>query len=204
MALFSLIGLRGVEGCGEIQLTITNDAYEFVWEGYGLRLHIQKNSLPSGIEKITLTIVASIAGHYEFPKNSHLVSAVYWFRCDPWCKQFEKQITMEIQHCAKTDNATKLSFVRAVCTQEHLPYNFNHVAGGRFTSHSSYGVLKMSRFSGVSVIQSDSEYKEYYSRLFYFNQETIQRHIDIHFVVTLNTEVHHTVSLYIDRCIISS
>ena len=179
--------------CGETQLTITNAAYEFVWEGYGLRLYILENTLPSGMEKITLNIAASIAGHYEFPENSHLVSAVYWFRCDPWCELFEKQITMEIQHCAKTDNTLKLSFVRAVRSQKNLPYKFNHLAGGKFTSHSSYGVQKMSRFSGMSVIQTDSEHKEYYASLFYLSQETVHR--DIHFVVTMNTEVHHTVSL---------
>ena len=179
--------------CGEVQLTITNDKKEFTWDGYGLKLHIVEKSLPSGTEQITLNIAASIAGQYKFPENSHLVSAVYWFRCCPKC-EFEKQVTLEIQHCAKSENASKMSFVRATSHQEQLLYTFKHLAGGQFVSCSTYGVLKLKRFCAIASIQAGSEEKEYYSRLFYSGQESID-HREIDFVVTLNTQVHHTVSL---------
>ena len=48
-----------------------------MWEGYGLKLHIPENSLPSDMKEITLTIIASIAGHYKFPENPSLFSGIY-------------------------------------------------------------------------------------------------------------------------------
>ena len=178
--------------CGETLLTITNTAQIFKWEGYGLTVHIPENSLRQGTEKIGLKIGASIAGHYEFPANSSLVSAIFWFRCEPMYN-FEKQLTVEIQHCAKSENVSKLSFVRAVCTQELLPYTFKPLEGGQFTSHSSYGIIKLNRFSGIATVQEGSDDKEYYASLFYFGQEpSINK--NIHFVVTMNTKVHLTVS----------
>lgn len=195
------IGVRGVEVCEETCITITKAEKMFKWEGFGLILHVQQNSLPRDIEQVKLKIAASIAGQYEFPTNTHLVSAVYWFRCEPRCK-FEKQITVELQNCAKSENASKLSFVRAICTQEQLPYTFNRLGGGRFTSTSSYGILKLNGFSGISVVQEESEEKEYYASLFYLTpKNNITR--EIHFVVTFNTEVHLTVSLISSFKIIS-
>lgn len=189
--LLYYVGLPNVVVCGEKQLSITNAATTFKWGGYGLNLCIQENSLPVGTNQITLNIATSIAGRYEFPENCHLVSAVYWFRCEPLCN-FEKQVTVEIEHCAKSENVSKLSFVRAVSNQEKLPYTFQHLEGGQFMNHSSYGVLELSRLSGISVVQKYSEEK-YYASLFYLSQESINR--QIHFIVTLNTKVHLTVSL---------
>ena len=68
------IDLQGVEVLQKTTVTVTNSECTFVWEGYGLKLHIPENSLPSDMKQITLTIVASIAGHYKFPENSSLFS----------------------------------------------------------------------------------------------------------------------------------
>ena len=162
------------------------------WPGYGLRLHIPKGCLPAGMEQCTINIKASLAGQYEFPENSHLVSAVYWLRCEEVHK-FTRPITLEIQHCTKSENVTglKLSFVRAVCSQKQLPYTFKQLSGGIFTSHSSYGVIELNNFSGVGVTQEGSEDREYCSRIFYMHssqEEPINR--EIHFVVTWNIEAH--------------
>ena len=85
---------------------------QITWPGYGLRLHIPKGCLPAGMEQCTINIKASLAGQYEFPENSHLVSAITWLRCDE-VLEFMKPITLEIQHCAKSKNINdlKLSFV---------------------------------------------------------------------------------------------
>ena len=163
------------------------------WPGYGLRLNIPKGCLPVGMEQCTINIKVSLAGQYEFPKNSHPVSAVIWLHCKD-VHRFARPITVEIQHCARSENATslKLSFVRAVCSQKQLPYTFKQLAGGSFTSHSSYGVIELNSFSGVGVTQEGSEDREYRSRLFYLNQDAICH--EIHFVVTWNTQAHLTVS----------
>ena len=186
--------VHGVEVCGEMTAVVYSSHYQQItWPGYGLRLHIHKGCLPAGMEQCTINIKASLAGQYEFPENSHLVSAIFWLRCEG-VQKFTRPITVEIQHCAKLENVDNLNltFVRAVCSQKQLPYTFKQMLGGNFTSHSSYGVIELNSFSGVGVTQAESEDREYRSRLFYLNQENICH--EIHFVVTWNTEAHLTVS----------
>ena len=177
----------------------TSHYQQITWEGFGLKLHIHKGSLPAGMEQCTLQIKASLAGHYEFPENSHLVSAIFWIHCEAVHK-FIRPITVEIQHCAnyKSQNIInlKLSFVRAVCCQEQLPYTFKQLPGGNFTSHSSYGVIELYSFSGVGIIQGGSVERQYYSKLFYLSNYFGGHRIDL--TVTWNTEAHIYVSSHND------
>ena len=170
-------------------MMVTNEGQHFVWKDFGLKLNIEKGSLPSGIKKCGINIKASIAGQYNFPKDLHLVSAVFWLRCEPKCK-FLQPLLLEIQHCAKQDNTSKLCFMKALCSQETLPYTFKLLKTG---SHfHRYSVLQLNSFSGVAVAQEGSEEREYVARLFYCTQ-SIYTH-DIHLVVTWNIEAHLTVS----------
>ena len=188
--------LRGVEVCGEMTVVVhSSHNQQITWPGYGLRLNISKGCLPAGMEQCTINIKASLAGQYEFPENSHLVSAIFWLRCEDVHK-FTKPITVEIQYCAKSENVTNLSFVRAVCSQEQLPYTFKQLPGGNFTSHSSYGVIELNSFSGVGATQEGSEDREYCSRLFYMPLIQKSPNQEIDFVVSWNTEAHLTVSQY--------
>ena len=183
--------LRGVEMCREMTVMVySSHSQQITWEGFGLKLHIQEGSLPAGMEQCILQIKASLAGQYEFPENSHLVSAIFWLRCETVHK-FTKPITVEIQHCAKSENLSKLSFVKAVCSQKQLPYTFKQLPGSNFTSNSSYGVIELNSFSGVGITQEGSEDREYCSQLFYLGQPSLCK---IHFVVTWNIEAHLTVS----------
>ena len=170
---------------------VTNNQQSFYWKGYGLKLHIPKGSLPAGMEQCTIKIMASLAGPYEFPKDSHLVSGVFWLRCEPSVKQFEKLLCLEIQHCGKAEDASRLSFVRAVCTQEELPYTFKRL-NPVFSSSSSYGLIRLQRFSGLGITQEGSQDREYIARLFYLNPNVST--YEIHLVVTWNVEAHLTVS----------
>ena len=184
--------LRGVEVCGEMTVVVHSSyGKQITWPGYGLKLNIPKCCLPAGMEQCTINIKASLAGQYEFPENSHLVSAIFWLRCEDVHK-FTKPITVEIQHCTKSENVTNLSFVRAVCSQEQLPYTFKQLPGGNFTSHSSYGVIELNGFSGVGVTQEGSEDREYCSQLFYLGQPNPCK---IHFVVTWNIDAYLTVRI---------
>lgn len=187
-----LAGLQGVEVCGEAQITLTNSAQSFKWKGYGLTLHIEENSLPADVKQITLSIAASIAGHYEFPKKSQPVSAIYWFSFAPRCK-LEKEVTVEMQHCSKSTSG--LSFVRAGSKSDHMAYTFDKLEGSQFTDLSSYGIIKLSKFCGIGITTNESEVaKRYCASLLYFNHSTRTIHQDIHFAVTCDTETHHTVS----------
>ena len=185
--------LRGAEVCGEMTVVVySSHSQQITWEGFGLKLHIHEGSLPAGMEQCILQIKASLAGQYEFPENSHLVSAIFWLRCETVHK-FTRPITVEIQHCAKSKNI-KLSFVRAVCSQKQLPYTFQQLLGVNFTGHSSYGVIELNSFSGVGLTQEGSEEREYCSRLFYMPMTWKIPNQEIHFVISWNVEAHLTVS----------
>ena len=183
------ISLSGIEECGEMIVVISSHAQKIRWHDYGLRLNFPTGCLPAGKKQCTINIKASLAGPYEFPKDSHLVSAIFWLHCED--VQFTKPITVEIQHCAKSGST--LRFVRAVSSssQEKPPYTFKRLSGGNFTSHSSYGVIELNSFSGMGVTQEGSEDREYCSQLFYLGQPNSYK---IHFVVSWNVEAHLTVS----------
>ena len=189
---YTSAGFRGVEVCGKTTVVVTNDPQSFTWEGYGLKLHIPKGCLPVGMEQCTINIKASLAGQYEFTENSHLVSAVFWLHCEPRCR-FTEALTLELDHCAKLENIDllKIHFVRAVCSQKHLPYAFDKLGG---TFNNSCGAIELNSFSGVAITQEGSEEREYCAMLFYL----IARYeLFIHFIVTWNTKTHLTVSLCI-------
>ena len=178
--------------CGVTAVTISNSSLDWHWEGFGLKLHIDADSLPPGIEQCRLNISASLAGHYQFPGGDHLVSAVIWFRCDPPCK-FANPIKVELQHCACSHNTPKLSFVRALCSQKELPYVFKRAERSSFSSHSSFGVLEVNSFSGLAIVQSGSEERNYLANFFY-QEERLRPCFQLYFVVTWNTVIHHNVS----------
>ena len=174
-------------------MVITSNPQSFMWKDFGLKLNVQGDSLPAGVKECRISIKASIAGQYEFPENIHLVSAVFWLRCEPACK-FLQPLSLEIQHCAKQHNASKLCFMKAFCSQETLPYTFKLLKTG---SHfHRYSVLQLNSFSGVAVAQEVSEEREYVARLFYLSQSIYT--CDIHLVVTWNIEAHLTVSGSVD------
>ena len=189
--------------CGEKEVVVySSQAREFEWKGFGLKLTIQKGSLPAGVEQCTINIKASLSGQYKFPEKTHLVSAIFWFRCEPMCK-FTKPVTVEMQHCARSENVAnhKLKFVRAVCSQKQLPYTFKEL-GGDFTSHSSYGVVEVKGFSGLAITQEGSSERNYLANLLF--KEVKGRHtpiiMEIFFVVICNTDAHLTVSFPKEEC----
>ena len=165
---------------------VTNSGQSFYWSGYGFKLYSPPGSLPSGVDQCVLHIYASLAGQYQLPDNVVLVSAVFWVRCDPPCR-FKQNLTIELQHCAKMTSSTKLTFVRAVCSQESLPYTFTKLEHGSFSEQSSYGSLELDHFSGVGVAGEDVE-RLYTASLYYLNQSV--RSTEIHLVVSWNLDAH--------------
>ena len=171
----------------------TSEQY-FSWEGYGLHLYIPEGAVPPDIKACNICIKSSVKGNYVFPENSHPVSAVYWFRCDPEC-MFAKPITLEIQHCAKQHN---LSFVKAGSAENQSEVKFKTALGccgtdhGVFPRHSSYGFIQLDSFCGYGVVQEGSEDRQYRANLYYLPQSISQ--FQIHFTVLWNTDAHHSVS----------
>ena len=190
--------MHGVEVCAEIAVVVYSSRdQQITWPGYGLRLHILEGSLPAGMEQCTINIKASLAGQYEFPENSHLVSAIFWFRCETVFK-FTRPITIEIQHCAGVISHN-LEFVRAICSQKQLPYTFKPLTGqGNFTSHSSYGAIELNSFSGVGVVENaGKDSHSYLARVLYkdLSHQHTRYIMEIYIMVTWNLDAYCTVSI---------
>ena len=183
--------LPGVEECGETSVVVHSSQGQLV-EWNGLKLHIHAGSLPEGLQQCTIFIKASLAGDYEIPENTSLVSGVFWLRCEPRCT-FIKPIMIEIQHCSTKQDLSKLKIVRAFCNQKSLPYKFKPL-GGSFSADTFYGAIDMKGFSGVGVVDENPE-RLYYNQLIYCSNQRQQRHnVEIHIVFTWNTNTHINVS----------
>jgi hypothetical protein len=189
--------LPGVEECGESSVVVHSSQGQLV-EWNGLKLHIHTGSLPEGLQQCTIFIKASLAGEYEIPENTSLVSAFFWLRCEPLCT-FTKPITVEIQHCSTKQDLSKLKIVRAFCNQKPLPYKFKPLEGGRFDADTSYGTIEVTSFSGFGATEEkpDSE-RLYYNQLFYRSNHSQQRH-DIHIIYTWNTDAHINVRYLLNK-----
>ena len=147
------------------EFTVSAESLTFEWEGYGLKVHISEGSLPVDVGECRVNIKASLSGQFQLPEDSDLLSPVFWISA-PY--KFTKPVTLEIQHCALTENETglsDLSFVSAKCSERDLPYRFKQLDGGVFT-HSSYGSIQLSHFSGIGVTGRKNTPKSYCARLY--------------------------------------
>ena len=181
--------LPGVEECGEMSVVVHSSQGQLV-EWNGLKLHIHAGSLPKDLQQCTIFIKASLAGEYEIPENTSLVSAIYWLRCEPQCT-FIKPVTVEIQHCSTQRDLSKLKIVRASCSQKSLPYKLKPLKGGSFNADTFYGVIDMKSFSGAGVVDENPNSKRmYYSQLFYRSYPSHQQSHEFHITFVWNDEAH--------------
>lgn len=143
----------------ETTFDITCQACTYNWKGYGLRIHIPEDSLPASSPRIRVVMKASLSGQYILPAGYELVSGVYWLQCPV---ELSKCVSLELQHCS--DLSKQLSFVETTCTQEQLPYTFQHLEGGVFSKHSSHIRLSLSQFSGWAVVQKQSDIQQFHDQ----------------------------------------
>ena len=189
--------LRGVDVIGETSILVTNQAQSFKWVGYGLKIHVPKEALPADLEECRLLIKVGLSGQFGLPQNTSLSSAVYWLDSQPRCK-FLQPISLEIQHSVKNTHTSHLSFVHAKCSQTDLPYPFEMLEGGVFSSESAYGFVQCDHFSLLGIICTTVHNTPlpgaqlYRASLFYLRKTANER--EIHFVITKDQEVHTTVS----------
>ncbi len=184
--------LPGVEVVASTCVIVTNSPQTFHWVGYGFKLTIPQGSLPAGVDQCRLDIKASVAGQYQFPDNLQLVSGVFWVRSRP-SSRFQRQLRVEIQHCTRMTSSTKLSFARAHCSQENLPYTFKQLEGrGSFTEHSSYGLLGVNHFSSLAIAAEGDVDRQYVASLYYLKADP--RTVEIYFTINVDDEIHIAVS----------
>ena len=101
---------------------------------------------------------------------------------------------MSLQHCAKSENISRLRFARATYSPDNLPLTFKQV--DNFTFDTSCGVIEMDSFFGeavFAVIQEGSDDRMYIIIPFYLSQD--HSTYEIHLVATWNTKAHIYVSV---------
>ena len=171
---------------------MTNEAQTFHWAGYGLKLHIPPSSLPAGVGQSSIDIKASLAGQFNFPRNTTLISAVYWLHSPV---KFSRPIAVEIQHCAMPSGHS-LTFAWA--SQEEPPYKFTALEGGLFPTDNCYACIYLNRFSLVAIIQklwsllTSRQPERQYCAQIYYTRET-ESTWRVHFVITHDLEACITV-----------
>ena len=87
------------------------------WEEYGLKIQVPEGATSDPCD---IAIKAIVAGQFEFPEGTDLVSAVYAISVS---KRLTKPVMLEIQHCVaitREEQGRFLSFVRAQCNQPQL------------------------------------------------------------------------------------
>ena len=180
-----------MEVIGETDFIVSTRGGFYEWVGYGLKLSIPEDSLPTGMEECRINIKASLSGPFELPEGSDLLSPVFWISA--LCK-FKKPVTLEIQHCASRDEASfaDLNFVSTKCSQKELPYIFRQLDGGKFPADSSYGSIQLSHFSGFGITGRKRTPRAYCAQIYYTIKEEVPDW-RVYFVLTLDLDIHKTV-----------
>ena len=176
------------------EFTVPSHGINFEWEGYGLKLNVPEGSLPGGMGECRFNIRMSLSGQFQLPEDSDLLSPVFWISAP--CK-FTKPVTLEIQHCALTEDETVLSdlcFVSAKCSQRDLPYRFEQLDGGVFTTHSSYGSIQLNHFSGASVAGRKRTLRSYCAHLYHAMKQMYDWRY--YLSITRDLKAHITVSSF--------
>lgn len=149
--------LTDVTCIAQTNFTIASDeATMLKWEEYGLRMHVQQDSLPQE-EHCDVTIRALMCGHYQLPKANILVSGVYAISMT---HKLLKPALIEIQHCVSVDtneDCDSLHFVMANPLQPSSPYVFAPVTGGVFSPSSNYCKLWLRKKSFMLGVVTTSE-----------------------------------------------
>ena len=127
---------------------MTNEEQHFVWEGYGLRLHIPSDALPEGYSQFELKMKVALAKEFQSPgEDGGPVSAVYSFSHDLGDKELCQPVTVEMQHCAAASAVKDLCIVRA----DENSDVFDIIPGGVFDQRDGYATIKLRSFCKLCV-----------------------------------------------------
>ena len=146
--------LRGVHVSDEKLFSLSGTGPLLLeWRENGFKMQIPEGAL-SGPCDIAVKVI--IAGEFEFPKGTQLVSAVYAISPS---RKLKKPVQLEIQHCVSVTSkqlSQSIGFVRADCKQTNLPYKFHPLKGGVFHTGSYYGSIDCQNFSLIGLNTSSA------------------------------------------------
>ena len=115
---------------------------------HGSMLHVAKDSLPDGIDEVTVT-----RRHRLNPCKLHYsmqsCSAIVYFEIEPLI-EFTKDIHVEIPHSFASIDTQELCFVKYDHFMEYTGFGEIH-SGGLFPAGYPYGVIATRTFSAYSI-----------------------------------------------------
>ena len=165
------------------------------WPGYGFYIEVPDGALPPGVTA-HVPVKVMLAGQFELPEDSQLVSAIYWVSSS---KEFLKEVAVNIQHCAaitSEEQCSEFKFIVARCSQDVLPYKFKE-KNGLFNMHTQYATIKVKQFSLFGLTSSWSTELQYMSLKFYKPIANTNK-VDYVFALVRNHELYVKVINYKD------
>ena len=147
--------LSDVHIAGKKLFLIQGDTPQLLnWEEFGLRIGVLEGTLTS-TETAEVAVVALVGGQFVFPKNTHVVSAIYAIAVS---KPLLQPLRLDLQHCVnlvRPSQTKYLKFAIAPVNTPSLPYEFSPVEGGEFTVNTYYGSIYRDKFCLVGIVAED-------------------------------------------------
>ena len=152
--------LNGVHVAQQRLFLLQGDlSMSFSWEDYGFVLNFKQHSL-SSTSMCDIVVSALIGGHFQFPEDTELVSAVYAMS---FSKDISQPVRIDIQHCVSLKNEQQSQqLVFAIAPLDGgLPFHFEIIKGGNFPLDSQYGSLNESDVTsfliGILKLKNDGK-----------------------------------------------
>ena len=184
----------------QVSVPITNSLHHFCWNGYGLKLTVPENSLPHGVDKCILHLSVFSSPPFDFPKGYELLSAFYNIKCEPKV-EFKRNVTIEMQHCADSEIAKELSFIRVgdQITTMASSHELSVLEKGTFLPNKSYGSIQVKQYSWYGIFRifrrllrrQTERIRRYCVMLFYKMQSSYE--VDIELAVCQDLQAQVTV-----------
>ncbi|XP_019859994.1 PREDICTED: uncharacterized protein LOC105314950 [Amphimedon queenslandica] len=152
----NLEGLNESQIAGKKLFLVQGDKPQLMnWEEYGLRISVAEDSL-SASETVEVSVLALVGGHFKFPDNTRLVSAVYAISTSPLLKS----LRIEMQHCIDLSDPSLSKYLKFAVAPVHtasLPYQFSLIEGGEFPAYQRYGWIERSKFCQLAIVGEEEE-----------------------------------------------
>uniref|UniRef100_A0A1X7T727 Death domain-containing protein n=1 Tax=Amphimedon queenslandica TaxID=400682 RepID=A0A1X7T727_AMPQE len=152
----NLEGLSESQIAGKKLFLVQGDKPQLMnWEEYGLRISVAEDSL-SASETVEVSVLALVGGHFKFPDNTRLVSAVYAISTSP----LVKSLRIEMQHCIDLSDPSLSKYLKFAVAPVHtasLPYQFSLIEGGEFPAYQRYGWIERSKFCQLAIVGEEEE-----------------------------------------------
>ena len=102
---------------------------------------------------VGISVKAIIAGEFEFPEGTELVSALYAISAS---RQLDIPVVIEVEHCVQLENEEDckyMCFGIAEFQQKNPPYTFRIIETGIFSPRSKFGKIQRASFSIAAILK---------------------------------------------------